>query len=78
MKYVYPAIFTEEKKGDYSIEFPDIDGCFTCGTDLADGIAMAADVLIIMQNSVSELHRVVKTVGDYIQKKDRQPRLYCL
>lgn len=36
-KYVYPAIFTPEKGGGYSIAFPDVEGCFTQGKDMADG-----------------------------------------
>lgn len=44
-KYVYPAIFTPEEDGKYSINFPDIDGCYTCGDDLADGMNMAQDAL---------------------------------
>ena len=44
-KYVLPAIFTKEEDGKYSIVFPDLDGCYTSGDDLADGIYMAEDVL---------------------------------
>lgn len=44
-KYSFPAIFTPEEHGAYSITFPDLEGCYTCGTDLADGIMMAEDVL---------------------------------
>jgi predicted RNase H-like HicB family nuclease len=44
MRYVYPAVFTKERKG-YSINFPDLLGCYTCGDDLSDGIKMAEDVL---------------------------------
>lgn len=44
MKYVYPAIFTEEEKG-YSVYFPDLEGCYTCGDDLKDALMMAEDVL---------------------------------
>lgn len=44
MKYVYPAIFTAED-GGYSVLFPDLEGCYTCGDDLKDAIAMAEDVL---------------------------------
>ncbi len=44
-KYVYPAIFTKEPDGKYSIVFPDLEGCYTSGDDLADGIYMAEDVL---------------------------------
>ena len=48
MKYIYPAIFTEENEGGYSVNFPDIDGCFTCGDDLNDALFMANDVLSLM------------------------------
>ena len=44
-KYVYPAIFTKEENGLYSVEFPDIEGCVTCGDNLADALYMAQDVL---------------------------------
>lgn len=45
MKYVYPAVFTPEDKGMYSVNFPDLEGCYTCGEDLKDAIYMAEDVL---------------------------------
>ncbi|MDR0875966.1 MAG: type II toxin-antitoxin system HicB family antitoxin [Clostridiales Family XIII bacterium] len=44
VKYVYPAIFTPEERG-FSIDFPDIESCYTCGDDLIDGIEMAEDIL---------------------------------
>ena len=47
-KYVYPAVFTPEEAGKYSVYFPDIDGCYTCGDDLADGMEMAEDALALM------------------------------
>ena len=46
-KYVYPAIFTPESEG-YSVSFPDIDGCYTCGDNLADAVYMAEDALALM------------------------------
>ena len=46
--YVFPAIFTPEDKGKYSIRFPDIDGCFTSGDDIEDGMMMAKDALALM------------------------------
>ena len=46
--YVYPAIFTPEAKGKFSIRFPDIDGCNTFGDNLEDGITMAEDALALM------------------------------
>ena len=45
MKYVYPAIFTPETEGGYSVAFPDVEGCYTQGEDLAEAIFMAEDAL---------------------------------
>lgn len=44
-KYAYPAIFTPEDEGGFSIYFPDLEGCYTCGDDIVDGLIMAEDVL---------------------------------
>lgn len=44
-KYVYPAVFTEEENGMFSVDFPDLEGCYTCGSDLAEAMYMAEDVL---------------------------------
>lgn len=46
-KYVYPAIFTKEEQG-YSINFPDLENCYTQGDDLSDGLEMAEDVLALV------------------------------
>ena len=48
MKYVYPAVFTEDKDGGYVINFPDLEGCYTQGDDLEDGMEMAEDVLCLV------------------------------
>lgn len=47
-KYAYPAIFTPEENGGFSINFPDLEGCYTCGDTLEDGIEMAEDVLALI------------------------------
>ena len=47
MKYVFPAVFTEDNDG-FAIRFPDVEGCFTCGENLTDGIEMAEDALALM------------------------------
>lgn len=44
-KYVYPAIFEKEENGGFSVVFPDLEGCYTCGDDLTDAMCMAEDVL---------------------------------
>ncbi|MCL2655499.1 MAG: type II toxin-antitoxin system HicB family antitoxin [Coriobacteriia bacterium] len=51
MQYTYEAIFTAEEEGGYSVNFPDIDGCWTCGDDYADAIFMAADALTLVLRS---------------------------
>ncbi|MDR0424882.1 MAG: type II toxin-antitoxin system HicB family antitoxin [Clostridiales Family XIII bacterium] len=47
MKYAYAAIFTPEENGQYSINFPDLQGCYTSGDDMSDSIYMAQDVLCL-------------------------------
>ena len=46
-KYAYPAVFTLEEDGTYSIIFPDLECCYTCGDSLEDGIEMAEDALAL-------------------------------
>lgn len=46
-RYAYPAVFTPEEDGGFSVVFPDLEGCYTCGDDLADAIMMAEDVLAL-------------------------------
>ena len=47
-RYVYPAIFTPEDNGGYSVLFPDLEGCYTCGDSLADSLEMAQDALALV------------------------------
>lgn len=53
-KYVYPAIFVPEDKGMYSIFFPDVEGCTTCGNDLPHAMEMARDALSLMLYDMEE------------------------
>ena len=43
MKLLYPAIFTPAEEGGYTVEFPDLPGCFTEGDNLIEAIEMAVD-----------------------------------
>lgn len=58
-KYIFPAVFTPEKGGKFSIIFPDIEGCFTCGDDLADGMEMAQDALALMLTHLEDEKREI-------------------
>lgn len=44
-KHIYPAVFTVEDGGLYSVEFKDLESCYTCGDDIDDAILNAQDVL---------------------------------
>ena len=45
MNYVFGAIFTPEDSGGFSVTFPDLEGCHTCGDSLYEAISMAEDLL---------------------------------
>jgi len=47
MKYAFAAIFTPEENGAFSVLFPDLPNCYTCGDDMADAVVMAQDVLCL-------------------------------
>ena len=52
-KYVYPAVFTPEENG-YSINFPDLESCYTSAQTLEDGMVMANDVLSLTLYGMEE------------------------
>lgn len=60
-KYIYPAIFTPEERDKYSICFPDLSGCYTCGDNLADGMEMAQDALALMLTHLEDEKREIPT-----------------
>lgn len=72
-KYVYPAIFTPEKEGGYSVFFPDLEGCYTCGDDLQDALFMANDVLaFVLYDYETEGKEIpVPSKAEDIEKSDR-------
>lgn len=62
-KYIYPAIFTEEKEG-VSVRFPDIDGCFTSGKTLEEARSMAEDALALMLYNMKEKGERILAASD--------------
>lgn len=62
--YIFQAILSPEEEGGYSIEFPDLPGCFSCGDSFDEAVAMGADAaktyiaaLLSRGESVPESHR---------------------
>lgn len=62
-RYAYPAIFTPEKDGGYSVRFPDLERCYTCGDDIADSLIMAEDVLALVLCGYEESGRHIPEVS---------------
>ena len=60
-KYVYPAIFMPEENA-YSIFFPDFTSCYTSAQTLAEGMAMANDVLCLTLYDMEENGQNVPTI----------------
>lgn len=58
-KYAYPAIFTPEEDGSYSINFPDLEGCYTCGDSIEDEIEMAEDALALVLYGYEKDNRAI-------------------
>lgn len=67
-KYVYPAIFTPEEKG-FSVVFPDLEGCYTCGDDLADAMEMAEDVLAFTLYSLEKRGEAIAKPSEALNVK---------
>jgi antitoxin HicB len=43
--FAYPAILTPEKKGHFTVQFPDLPEAITSGRNLADALVQASDCL---------------------------------
>lgn len=73
MKYVYPAIFTTETNGGYSVSFPDIKGCFTDGENLADALEMAQDALCLMLFDMEEDGKTIPSPTNIKEVRTQNP-----
>ena len=45
MDYIYPAIFSANDNGSYTITYPDLPGCISEGKNLSNAIDMAQEAL---------------------------------
>ena len=64
MKYVFPAIFSPEENGAYSVVFPDIESCYTCGDDLSDALEMSEDALALTLYGYEKDGRAIPSPSD--------------
>ena len=65
-KYVYPAVFTKEGE-QYSVAFPDIEGCYTCGDSLVEAVSNAQDALCLMLYDMEESGEVIPAPSDALE-----------
>ena len=69
-KYLFPAVFVKEDNGQYSVSFPDIPQCYTCGDDLQDAFDMAQDVLCLRLYDMEE-------AGEAIPRASAVQSIHC-
>jgi len=63
MTQIYPAIFHKEE-GSYWVEFPDLEGCSTCGDTFEDVMEMAQEALGLYINSLYESGQPIPAPSD--------------
>ncbi len=63
-KYVYPAVFTPERDGSFTVNFPDFESCYTSAESLADAIVMAEDVLCLVLYDMEEAGKEIPKASD--------------
>ena len=44
-EYIYPAIFSQNNDGSYTVTYPDLPGCITEGKSLKDALSMSQKAL---------------------------------
>lgn len=79
-RYVYPAIFTQEEEGGYSIRFPDLENCFTDADGLIEGMQMANDVLCLTLYDMEQNQKEIPAASDMadIQKNAKEDEIVTL
>lgn len=70
-KYVYPAIFTPEEEGGYSIRFPDVPNCFTGAETLEGAMEMANDVLCLMLYELEQAGSEIPAASTVAQMQEQ-------
>lgn len=71
-RYTYPAVFTPEEDGGYSVIFPDLEGCYTEGEDLTDAIYMAEDALALILYGYEKDNRTIPNSSQSIGLEEGQ------
>lgn len=70
-KYVYPAIFTPEDGGGFSIRFPDIKNCFTDADNLTTAMENANDVLCLMLYEMEQADQEIPAASTVMEMQSQ-------
>lgn len=54
MKLFYPAIIDKDPESDYGVIFPDLPGCVSAGTTVAEAIIQAEEALALHLEGMAE------------------------
>lgn len=71
MKKYYPCAIVPEKEGNFSVYFPDVPNCFTCGETLEDALFMAEDVLSMMLQDLVQDRKDIPEPSSFDVIKDK-------
>lgn len=71
--YIYPSIFSFDDDG-ISVEFPDLEGCFTCGDTTQEAITNAKEAMGLHLFGMEEDNETIPTPTDIkdIKLEDNQ------
>ena len=71
--YIYPSIFSFDNDG-ISVEFPDLEGCFTCGDTTQEAITNAKEAMGLHLFGMEEDNETIPTPTDIkdIKLEDNQ------
>ena len=71
-KYLFPAVL-EQEETQYSVRFPDLPGCSTCGDNLIHALDMAGDALALMLVDMEEDGEVIPDASDIRRVQAENP-----
>jgi len=64
MKYAFAAVFTPDENGAFSVWFPDLPSCYTCGDDMPDAVNMAQDVLCLTLYDMEQDRKTIPSASN--------------
>lgn len=77
-KIIYPALFSLEADGGYSITFPDLEGCNTEGDTLEEALEMAKDALGIYLYTLNQDNKTFPIASKPEEMKLKQGQFMAL